>query len=164
MLTFREFLIEKYGKAGTYAAMQFDTTSKLQIASYMFRQKIPNPLNPSKLHVTLLYSRKHMEGYVPLGPLESPMKAQVTGFDVWDTQDQQKALVALLYCPELTDRHKELMDKYKGTYDFPDYKPHFTLSYNVGTDFTAETLPPFGEPVYLATEYGSALDTDWKAD
>lgn len=164
MLTFREFLIEKYGKAGTYAAMQFDMNSKLQIAAYMARNKIPNPLEPSKLHVTLLYSRKHMEGYVPRGKLETPLHAQVTGFDVWDTKDNAKALVARLYCPELVSRHKELMDTYKGTYDFDEYKPHFTLSYNVPTEFSAETLPPFGEPVFLANEYGNDLDTDWKAD
>lgn len=164
MLTFREFLVEKYGKAGTYAAMQFDPQSKYYIARYMFNHKIPNPLNPSKLHVTLLYSRKHMEGYTPRGPLESPLLARVSGFEVWDTQDKQKALVARLDCPELVSRHKELMDTYKGTYDFPDYKPHFTLSYNVPTEFSADTLPPLVEQLYLATEYGSALDTDWKAD
>jgi 2'-5' RNA ligase len=161
MLTFHQFLQEKYGTGGTYAAMKFDSRSEGRIARYMLDNKIPNPLDPHKLHVTLLYSRKYMEGFKARGTLESPMAVTVAGFDVWDTQDKQRALVARLDAPELVSRHKELMDKYKGTYDFPDYKPHFTLSYNVGTEFDSSALLPFNDTLKLATEYGEDLNTDW---
>lgn len=164
ILTFKEFLREKYGTSGTYAAYKFGASSKGYITRYMIDNGIPNFIDPDKLHVTLLYSRKPMVGFTARGDLSDPIPASVAGFDVWDTQDGKKALVARLYAPQVVARHKELMDAFKGTYDFPEYKPHFTISYNVPTEFTAETLPPFQAQLYLAHEYGSELDTGWKAD
>jgi hypothetical protein len=164
ILTFKEFLQEKYGTTGTYAAYKFSASSKRSIAEYMTDTKVPNPIDPDKLHVTLLYSRKPMVGFMARGDLSDPIQVFVTGFDVWDTQDGAKALVARLDAPQVVARHKELMDTFNGTYDFPEYKPHTTLSYNVSTEFDQTSLPAFRWPLYLATEYGSNLDTGWKAD
>jgi len=164
MLSFKEFLQEKYGTTGTYAALKFDQPSTDDIEAYQAHNKIPNPVPSDKLHVTLLYSRRHMAGFKPRGRLESLIKARVAGFDVWDTQDGKKALVARLDAPELVARHRELMDKYNGTYDFPEYKPHTTLSYDVGPDFDHQNLPPFGPVLTLDNEFGEDLDLDWKAD
>ena len=162
--SFREFLQEKYGTAGTYAAMKFTRESALNIRKYLVQNDIPNPVPQDKLHVTLLYSRKPMHGFVPLGELEDPMEVRVEGFDVWDTQDGKKAMVARLDAPKLITRHKALMDRYEGTFDFDEYRPHFTMSYDVGPDFDKDAVPRFTCPLFLNQEYGEDLNTNWKAD
>lgn len=162
--TFKEFLIEKYGTAGTYAAMKFSHTSELNIRKFLVQNDVPNSVPQDKLHVTLLYSRKPMVGYTPRGTLTEPEKVRVLDFAVWDTQNGKKALVALLDAPKLIIRHKVLMQQYDGTYDFPDYKPHFTMSYDVGPDFNKDSLQKLTEPLYLDREYGEELNTNWKAD
>jgi hypothetical protein len=162
--TFKEFLNEKYGSAGTYAAMTFTHTSELNIRKFLVQNDVPNPVPKDKLHVTLLYSRKPMVGYTPTGTLNEPMKVRVIGFDVWDTQDGKKALVARLDAPKLVIRHKVLMQKYDGTFDFDEYRPHFTMSYDVGPDFNKDALPNMTVPLYLESEYGEDLNTNWKED
>jgi hypothetical protein len=160
MLTFAQFLLEAEGKGGQYAAYRFLSTKGIQ--KYIDRNQIPNPIPTEKLHVTLLYSRKPMPGYKPLGLIAEPIKVMVEGFDVWDTQDGKKALVARLDAPKVVARHHELMKKYGGTFDYDEYRPHFTMSYDVGPDFDKDRLPPFQHDLYLNREYGEELNTNWK--
>lgn len=164
MLTFAQFLLENEGKPGTYAGMKFSHTSELNIRKYLVQNDVPNPVPQDKLHVTLLYSRKHMDGFKPIGPLLEPMKVRVIEFSVWDTQDGKKALVAQLDAPKLIIRHKVLMKKFGGTFDYDEYRPHFTMSYDVGPDFNKDNLPKMTVPLYLEREYGQDLNTNWKAD
>jgi hypothetical protein len=66
-------------------------------------------------------------------------------------------------CEELNARHKELMDEHDATYDFPEYKTHVTLSYDIG-DMDETKLPDviktIGE-MKIVKEYGEDLDLDW---
>jgi len=164
MQTLKQYIEEKQeGKSGTYAAMNFAPISAYQIAKYVSEHRIPSPVPPEKLHVTLMYSRRTLVGYQSQGEI-APMPVRVIGFDVWDTHDGKKALVARLDAPELEARHRYLMDTYNGTYDFPDYKPHFTMSYDVGPGWAASKMPLFEHPLYLDHEYSKPLDLDWTPD
>lgn len=159
MLTFREFLTEKYGSTGTYAAMKFDEESQHRIAAYITEHGIPNPVPTDKLHVTLLYSRKECVGYQGKGILDEPMVVRVCGFDMWPNQDGEMALVAELDSPDLYERHKYLMMAYGATYDFPEYKPHVTLSYNANGFHGVLPLLPF--TLKLNEEYSEQLNLKW---
>lgn len=160
-MKFSTFLESKYGK-GTYARMDFAPISVLAIDTFIRDNGVPNPVPHDKLHVTLLYSRKPMPGYTSQGSLEFPQKVRVSGYDIWDTRDGKKALVATLHSPQLVERHKRLMAEFGGSYDFPNYKPHFTMSYDVGPEFSALMLPPFPVSLYLWYEHAEELNTEWK--
>jgi hypothetical protein len=153
ILTLSQFLAEKKGTTGTYAALKFDDASVKRIAQYVANNSIPNPLAEAKLHVTLLYSRVECVGFTSPGKLIEPIVATVKGFDVWaNANGEGKALV---------ERHLMLMKLYGATYDFPEYQPHFTISYNVPDKFDPQNLPEFDSALYLNHEYSKPLDLDW---
>ena len=43
-------------------------------------------------------------------------------------------LVAVVDCDQLKNIHTHMHLKYKATYDFPEYVPHITLSYDCGNN------------------------------
>lgn len=161
ILTLSQFLSERKGTTGTYAALKFDEPSVKRISQYVKDNDIPNPLEASKLHVTLLYSRVECIGFKSPGNLIEPFVATVKGFDVWNNADMDgKALVVKLDAPALVERHLMLMKLYGATYDFPEYQPHFTISYNVPDEFDPKTLPLFSGNLILNHEYSKDLNPE----
>ena len=153
---------------GTYAGLRFSKESLAKIEAYLKQNHLPNATRPSKLHVTLLYSRIPCDDYEAPGKLKTPYVCKVDGFEIFKTSspDPSKegwnALVARLDCPELIARHKLLMEEYGATYDFDEYIPHFTLSYNI-EDLDWKSLPKFSGTLELDFEYSEELDLDWAA-
>lgn len=149
---------------GTYAHVEFDTATKKQIHKYCVLANIPNAVRPDKLHTTLLYSRVPMSEYVPVGKYDFPLVAVPIGLATWemtnDAGEPSTCLVVLLSCPHLVARHEYLMNKYGGTFDYPTYLPHVTLSYDVH-DLDPETLPFFEQLVphlIIVAEHAEPLD------
>lgn len=153
---------------GTYAAVRFDSTTKLAIKKYIEENDIPNGTDVSKLHCTLLYSRKYLPDYVPKGEYAAPLVGTSTGLEVWEAQPDEtghrnKCLVLKFDCPELAERHKKLMKEHEGTYDYDEYKTHVTLSYDIG-DMDIADLPDIRDSVeklYITEEYGEDLNLNW---
>lgn len=160
---------ETADKTGTYAAVHLDKSTTDAIAKYMKENDIPNPLAAEKMHTTVLYSRKHCPDYEPAGKIDPPWIGTPTHFDVWesrgkDESDKPKRCLVLEYdCPQLDARHEELMEEHGATYDFPDYKTHITLSYDIG-DMDIKDLPDIKKmlpEIKIVSEYGEDLDLDW---
>lgn len=152
---------------GTYAAVSFSNATIKAIRAYCDANKIPKPVPDEKLHCTLLYSRKHCE-YTPKTTLTPPLTATPKYLSVWESKSKDgdgsvRCLVLEFACPELVKRHKQLMDDLQATYDFPDYKPHVTLSYDI-EDMDESTLPDVKSigDLEIIGEYGEDLDSDWK--
>jgi hypothetical protein len=156
-------LQEQEKKPGTYAGVRFDTATKQKLHKYMSDNKIPTSVRPDKLHTTLLYSRKHLPNYKPAGKVN--MTGTPTKFDVWKTRGENSpatnALVLEYSCPELVTRHKALMKEHDATFDYPEYKTHVTLSYDIGDlDVSNLDAKDIG-PLKLVEEYREDLDLDW---
>lgn len=156
-------------KRGTYAAVKFSEATIDAVLKYIKDNEIPNSVAGSKLHTTLLYSRKYCPDYKAQGEINPPWIGVPQGFDVWQTQGKlrnepkKNCLVVKFKCPELTARHKELMKEHDASYDFPDYTPHITLSYDIG-DMNPDDLPDVKEAIgdiEIVTEYGEDLDLNW---
>jgi hypothetical protein len=153
-------------KKGTYAGVRFDTDTNRALHKYISENKIPNSIRPDKMHTTLLYSRKHLPNYKPAGKIQPPMTGNPSGLTVWDTQGENgpktKCLIFQYDCPELVTRHKSLMKEHEATFDYPEFKPHVTLSYDIG-DMDIDKLPDATEigPLKLVEEYGEDLDLNW---
>jgi len=74
-------------------------------------------------------------------------------------------LVAALDSDYLRDKHQTTLD-HGATYDFPEYIPHVTLSYNVGDDLSEENLDKLtnkygGTVLKISKEYMQDLDPNW---
>ena len=161
-------ITEKEKKKGTYAASRFSESSKKVIAKYVKDNDIPSSPKADALHITILYSRKYLPDYEPEGTYETPLEVKPIGFDIWETQaddngDTKNALVLKLDSPDLIKRQKYLMDEHGATFDFDEYNPHVTFSYDVG-DKKVKDLPKFEEPLEIVEEYGEDLNLDWASD
>src|ERR1019366_7611090 len=105
MKTFTEFLAEEK-QIGTYAALNFDQKSKNKISEYIREVKIPNAIGKDMFHVTMLYSRVECKGIPQNTTFDSPFECRVKGFEKWESKTG-KALVALIDCPALIERHNQ---------------------------------------------------------
>lgn len=150
-------------EAGTYAGYKYDKDGVALLSKYAKDNNLPNPLDPEKVHTTLLYSRKPCPDYEALGQLDKPIKCKVGKMEVWPTQSKKNALVVKLDAPEMNKRHKELMDEHEATYDFDEYKPHITLSYDIG-DLDIAELPDIRDTIKeidAVEEYQEELQDEW---
>ncbi len=158
-------LIEKKQQKGTYAGVRFSEDSVKRIRTFAKENKIPNRVPHKKFHTTVLYSRKYLPDYKPQGNVN--MVGKPTKFEVWESQPTPErkctqCLVLMYDSPELVKRHKALVKEHDAEYDFDEYKPHVTLSYNVGEDFDLKKLDPsqIGN-IDIVEEYMEELNLDW---
>lgn len=153
-------------KKGTYAGVRFCKNTQQSLMDYMHEAGIPNMLDKSKLHTTLLYSRVHCPDYQPNEKVN--YVGTPKGFEVWDTESsdgggKSKCLVLKYECPELEKRHKDLRKEHGATHDFPTYNPHITMSYDIG-NMKPESFPDitkFLDKINIVSEYSEDLDLDW---
>jgi 2'-5' RNA ligase len=158
-------LCEVASTKGTYAGVKFSGDTSRSIKKFCEEHSIPNAVDPKSLHLTLLYSRKHCPEYDPIVKYDTPIIGKFKAWNVWETSPTEgpktNCLIMQLVCPEMEKRHKELMEELKATFDYDQYQPHITLSYDIGEEFDTDALPPFKEPVTITGEYMEELDLDW---
>lgn len=153
MKTYRQFLTELKKQLGTYAAVRPQEADALTLI--MKEAKVPNP--EENLHATLLYSRKNLPNYTPDPSLE--FVAMPNKFEIWPTQSGMNCLVLTLKSPQLQDRHKLLMKEHGATFDYPEYKVHISLSYDVGVfDISVLNIHDLPSVMMLTDEYTEELD------
>lgn len=164
----QELIERRKSTRGTYAAVNFDKQTIQNIEEYLKENKIPGALKSDKLHTTLLYSRKFLPDYKGVGQYESPIVGTPAGFVVWKTKpddgsEPARCLVLKYDCPELVKRHKLLMKEHNATYDYDEYHPHITLSYDIG-DMNEKNLPDiqkYVDKIVIISEYHEDLNLNW---
>lgn len=152
MKSFKTHLEEK--KSGTYIGVRYDESSVRKLLN--LTSKIPNGVLKDKLHSTIIYSRVKID--IPL--LDNMDWSAIPGkIEYWDTQDGKRAVILNVKCTDMIDRHKYIMETTKATYDYDEYKPHITLSYDVPKDY--EMGPSGINELKIISEYKEDLDLDW---
>lgn len=130
---------------GTYVGAHFSKESIHALVELQEEIGVPNPVPPTDFHTTIVYSRNTIDWT----PAVLNVSAGVVGYRVFG--DETRILVLELDCPTLTDRFEEAMDS-GATYDFPEYIPHITLSYDIG-DFNIDVLNPPTLRLIVAQEF-----------
>lgn len=149
---------------GTYVAGYFSEESQDKIYALAKKLEIPNLVPKDKYHVTIIFSKKTIP-YKGLNKLKDAWIVEVEKFHVFPTQSGKKCLVLKLDAPDLIHQHNKIMKKYKeATYDFDEYIPHTTLSYDLG-DFK---LPDNSEldglgKLEIVEEIAEPINTDFVA-
>jgi hypothetical protein len=130
MNNFLNYLNEN--EKGTYAAVRFEGTEEK--VKYLKNTGIPN-VNED-LHCTILYSRKYCPNYKPLDMTDGYYYEEAIAYpdhlDIFKDKEGKNCLVLILRSNWIVKRHKDLMKEHNATYDFPEYNPHITLSYDIG--------------------------------
>jgi len=162
-----EITENKKEPTGTYASVHFNEDTITALDEYIKENDIPNPVDTKKVHCTLLYSRNHLPEFQPQGKLDPAWEGTFKQFSVFGSNpenDRDGSILVMEYnCPEQSKRFDELMDAHDATYDFDEYKPHITLSYDMG-DFDIEKLPKFEKPLKIVEEKGEDLNHDWEGE
>lgn len=128
-----DILKEEKEQKGIYVAVKYNQSACDDLLDFIKKYQIPSVLKAEDFHTTLIYSKK----YADIKDLDddigdSEIVAEPTELHVFETFDKKRALVIKLDCPYLDERHKYLMQKYNLTYDYDEYIPHITLSYDIG--------------------------------
>lgn len=148
-------------KKPMYVGVRFDGDSVEALTK--LNQGVENKTSPAEFHVTVAYSRKPIS-LSALGNLEPPVSVKAKHYSIFHTQTGENCLVLEVESPDLTARHREIIDSYGASYDFPDYKPHITLSYDCGIGFDIKKLPAIESipELFAVLEYAMELDLDYQ--
>lgn len=149
---------------GTYVGVKFSIDSRKKLKELCDNIAIPEPCDENDFHCTVMYSTKPLPKLVEDEDgdkeFDPPIVAQMKKFHIFDTQDGNKSLVILLECEYLTTRHEEISEKYDAEYPHDEYRPHVTLSYNVGDIDLDDIDYELGE-LEIVDEYVAPIDLDW---
>lgn len=147
---------------GVYVAVKYNQSTCDDLLEFIKEYKIPSSLKAEDFHTTLIYSRK----WDDIDDLnddmgDSEIVAYPKELHVFETFDNKRALVILLDCPYLDERHKYLMQRYSLTYDYPEYIPHITVSYDIGDTEIPKDVK-FPKFFRIQSEYQEDLNTEKK--
>jgi len=145
---------------GTYAGIKLSEEDCDYIVTLCNDLKLPNPITKDKIHITLLYSRKYLPKYFPAGRIEGVCSPKE--FHVFPTFDKKRALVLKVKSDWLLKRHEYLMTVHDATYDYPEYIPHITLSYDLGDMPEPQFPQDIKKQFRLVEEYVEELKLEWK--
>lgn len=141
---------------GTYAAVRFTPETLDRIEELQKKLKLPDPVSRDKLHSTILYSRV----WVPFVPEKGELLlGSVCRLESWKSQSNKNVLL-LTYDSEYMRFRHDVGTALGATFDFPDYTPHVTLSYDIGSlKFNLGEI--FNLELVRSKEYVEDLDLNW---
>lgn len=140
---------------GTYVSAKFDDATLDLIESIQKELHLLNPTSRNDIHSTIVYSRVKIPF---VANVEPTLVSTENHLELWDTKSG-KTLVLKLNSPFLEKRHS-YSSILGGTYDFPEYKAHITLSYDVGPQFI-DVSKPINIPIVSTHEIVEDLDLNW---
>lgn len=149
-------LFEKHSDQGLYVAAFFSNETNKNITDYTRKHNIPNPVSENSLHTTIVYSRSPVE-FEPIHSVDAIADTEFSRLECWDLQSGGRCLVWVYDSAYLHLRFVEAI-KAGATYDFDEYKPHITLSYDVPDTFDVSSLPTPNFPIEIVGEYSEPLD------
>lgn len=163
MKSFQEFcmLLENDKQPWYVAVKPVDDFQKRRLLQYAEKLGVPNVLPAHKLHCTVLYSNKPC--LMPDIRPERLYPAKADELEVFQSQDGKRVLVAKLASSAIKRRHVQLMAETGGSYDYPEYIPHITLSYDIGDTWVPQeyAIMPAVD-IDLSMEYCEHISNDGK--
>jgi 2'-5' RNA ligase len=93
-------------------------------------------------HITVIYSRTPVPSAEQLMHMNTsiPVEAQAVGYEIFPTKNDGQCLVMRIICPYATRINSQL-NAAGATSDYPDYKPHITIAYNIKEQVDPNSLP-----------------------
>jgi 2'-5' RNA ligase len=129
-------------KDGTYVALNLSKESRDLLDNFVeMNLGLTERVDPSMYHITVIYSRTPVpsaENYLT-GNSPLPVEALATGYEVFPTKNDGQCLVMRLACPYATRLNSEL-GKQGATSDYPEYKPHLTIAYDMAQEINPHNL------------------------
>ena len=140
-----------------------------RIVEWARNNGIPTTLDPDDMHVTVIYSKEPFnEEYTRAAEMQDEHPMYYGGHVVRGGKrsverlgQNGEALVLKIECPKLASEHYAFRAMGASS-DWPDYKPHITLSWKAeGID--EKGIKPFDGDIVLSDIFVSLLDENWKS-
>jgi 8-oxo-dGTP pyrophosphatase MutT (NUDIX family) len=126
------------------------------LLSWARQNGIESPLAANDLHVTIVYSKEPVD-WLAMGQAWSN-RVEIEGGPRM-LQRFGDALVLSFASYDLEDRHAQMRER-GASFDFPQYRPHVTLSYK-DPDVDAEELAPYAGKLIFGPEIFQPIEEDW---
>jgi hypothetical protein len=126
-------------------------------------------LDPKDMHVTVAYSKKEID-WTDLKAEKNEVSSKVdknhpakTKREIKAFGEDKKAIVLTFRCPEIEERWKQFREDFGASWDFDDYHPHISITYNglpKGVDL--KDIEPYEGDLKFGDEHVQEVDTGWK--
>jgi len=127
-------------KDGTYVALQMSQGSKDLLDNFVRSNLgLEERVSKDSYHVTVIYSRTPVPDAEKIKGEHHAM-ALCTGYDMFSTKDGGKCLVMRVNCTNATELNA-MLTRMGATSDYPEYKAHITIAYNIMQEMDPNTLP-----------------------
>jgi 2'-5' RNA ligase len=128
-------------KDGTYVSMDLSDESRAMVDLYVENMLgLEERVDPSTYHITIIYSRTPVPSAERYAGTMGADKAMCVGYEVFPTKNDGKCLVLRLKYQFAELLNKQLTAE-GATSDYPEYKPHMTLAYDIKQEIDPTTLP-----------------------
>lgn len=137
----RLYQLQEGVNKGTFVGARLTGDSNSRLIEWINQKAIKNPATPDALHVTVALNKTEKFQHDPIRYVPSiPIDPSTFSIDMFGPE--KNVLVLKFQSPFLTKRHFSLREKYGFPWDWDDYSPHLTLSYD--SDNEDPGTPPFG--------------------
>ena len=127
-------------------------------------QGFKTTLEPSDMHVTILYSRTPVDPIKMGTTWSDDQKGNLTvkpGGPRAVEKLGDSAVVLLFASDDLAWRHRSMVEA-GASHDYDEYQPHVTISHEVAEGLDIEAIKPFTGALRFGPELFEPLDLDWK--
>ena len=145
-------------KDGTYVSMDLlEQTKDLMDHFVEMNLGLTERVDKSTYHITIIYSRAPVPSAEQYAGTLAATAAKVSGYEIFPTKNDGKCLVMRLEFPFANLLNKQLSAE-GATSDYPEYKPHMTIAYNITQDIDPHNLPLPQFPLYFGKVKVEPLD------
>lgn len=135
-----------------------------QILAWARTQGFETLLEGEDLHVTIAYSRRPIDWMKIPAAFDMDTDGKLTvppgGARRVAVLGDKGAVVLKFSSPALQWRHKDIREL-GASWDYPEYQPHITLTYDAGR-VDLDSVKPYLGPIIFGPERFEQLDPDWR--
>lgn len=140
-------------------------TNADELIAWAHEQGFTSTLKPEDLHVTVAYSKRpvnwmKMGGFWGWGPDTSDHLVPIGGPRLVDAIGDQGAVALHFFSGHLEQRNREMRER-GASWDFPDYMPHVTITYD-GAGVDLSKVKPYRGELRFGPEMFEPIVEDWQ--
>lgn len=132
-----------------------------EILAHFAAQGIKNLISAEDMHVTITYSREPVDWMKMGASWNSELTIAAGGARIMELFGPEKDTAVLAFSGgELNWRHEDMVSN-GASWDWPEYQPHISISYDFDGDI--EAIEPWTGEIKFGPEIFKEIDEDWKA-
>lgn len=136
-----------------------------EIITWAKGQGFTKTLLPADMHVTIAFSRQAIDWMKAGSSWSENDKGNLTikpgGARLVEPLGPKGAVVLLFNSSDLSWRHQDIKRSTGASWDWPEYQPHISISYDAG-DMDLSKVKPYAGEIVLGPEIFEEVKNDWE--